>query len=198
VIGLLGGVASGKSWVAKYLAQLGAVVLDADRVGHQVLEEPEVKQALRQRWGEEIFAADGQIDRAAVGRKVFAPPAEGPNELRFLEQIVHPRIGQRLSEQIAAARAAGAPAIVLDAAVMLKAGWDEKCDVIWFVDAPRALRIERARQRGWDEKQFAAREAAQESVEEKRGRADAVIENAGPKEDTQRQLRGLWKELVES
>lgn len=195
VIGLLGGVASGKSFVADQLKELGAVVLDADRTGHEVLREPEVKAALRQRWGDKIFGAPGEIDRPAVGRIVFANSPEAARELQFLELITHPRITERLRQQMAEAAAAGAPAIVLDAAVMLKAGWDRLCDAVWFVDAPRAVRIERAAQRGWGEKQFAAREAAQEPLEQKRGVATAVIDNSGPPDQTADQIKALWRQL---
>jgi dephospho-CoA kinase len=126
---------------------------------------------------------------------VFADSPDAPGELRFLEQITHPRITERLRQQMAEAAAAGAPAIVLDAAVMLKAGWDRLCHAVWFVDAPRAVRIERAARRGWDEKQFAAREAAQESLEKKRLAATAVIDNAGSPERTAEQVRALWKQF---
>jgi dephospho-CoA kinase len=196
VIGLLGGVASGKSLVAAQLEKLGAMLLDADRVGHDVLREAEVKVALRQRWGERVFGADGEVVRPAVGRIVFADSPDGPRELQFLEQVTHPRIAERLQRQIAEAAAAGAPAVALDAAVMLKGGWDRLCDTVWFVDAPRAARIERAGQRGWSEAQFAAREAAQESLEEKRRRANAVIDNSGSPDGTARQVRALWQQVM--
>jgi dephospho-CoA kinase len=196
VIGLLGGVASGKSFVAGQLVNLGAVLLDADRAGHDVLREAEVKAALRQRWGEGVFGADGEIDRRAVSRIVFAPSPAGPPELEFLEQVTHPRITERLRRQMAEAAAAGAPAVALDAAVMLRGGWDRLCDTVWFVDAPRAARIERAGQRGWSEAQFAAREAAQESLEEKRRRAAAMIDNSGSPRETARQVRALWEQMM--
>jgi dephospho-CoA kinase len=195
VIGLLGGVASGKSFVAHQLKNRGAVVLDADGAGHDVLREEQVKAALRQHWGEHVFGPDGEIDRPAVGRIVFADSPDGPRELKFLEQLTHPRITERLRQQMAEASAAGVPAIVLDAAVMLKAGWDRLCDAVWFVDAPRSVRLQRARQRGWSEEQFAAREAAQESLEEKRRRANAVIDNSGSPEHTAEQVDALWEQL---
>jgi dephospho-CoA kinase len=99
---------------------------------------------------------------------------------------------------MAEATAGGAPAIVLDAAVMLKAGWDRLCDAVWFVDVPRAKRVERARERGWTETVFAAREAAQESLEEKRRCATAVIDNSGSPDQTAQQVRALWGQLEPS
>src|SRR5207247_4671280 len=122
-------------------------------------------------------------------------PPVGPRELKFLEQITHPRIGDHLQRQIADA-ASRAPAIVLDAAVMLKGGWDRLCDRVWFVEAPREVRRARAQQRGWSEEQFTAREAAQESLEEKRRRADAVIDNSASPSETARQVSALWKAVT--
>jgi dephospho-CoA kinase len=160
LIGILGGVASGKSAVCNCLRSLGAAVLDADRVGHAVLREAEVKRAIHHRWGGKVFDAAGEIDRPAVAQIVFAATPESKTELTFLEQLTHPRIGQRLQAQLAELNREGARAAVLDAPVMLKAGWDRMCQRIMFVDTPRCLRLERARQRGWTEADFEAREAA--------------------------------------
>ena len=193
VLGLLGGVASGKSFVAGLLAQQGAAVLDADRAGHQVLEQDEVKTALRQRWGERVFAPTGEVNRKAVGEIVF----NDPTELKFLEAVTHPRIGCLLQEQIEHLLQQGAPAAVLDAPVMLKAGWDAMCDAIWFVDAPRPTRLQRALQRGWTEAQFDAREAAQESLDEKRRKATAVINNAGDSAATAAAVASQWQQFLD-
>ncbi len=178
VLGLLGGIASGKSYVANLLAAQGAVVLDADRAGHEVLNDRNVQWALQNRWGKQVFTAQGDVDRKAVGAIVFADPAE----LKFLEQLTHPQIGERLRQQLTAIQdthrgSEDTLAAVLDAPVMLKAGWDALCDEIWFIDAPREVRLQRALDRGWSPEQFQAREAAQEPLEEKRLRADRIIEN---------------------
>lgn len=196
VIGLLGGVASGKSLVARQLGELGAGILDADGAGHQVLLEPEVEASVRARWGAGVFGPEGRVSRAALARIVFAPPPDGPRELAALEAISHPRIGALLSEQIARLATQGTPAVVLDAPVMLKAGWDRYCDCLVFVDSPRGQRLARAQSRGWTEADFAAREAAQENVDEKRSRAQFVIDNSGSPEDTRRQVAKLWNRLV--
>lgn len=195
VVGILGGVASGKSLVAGQLQSLGAEVLKADQIAHEVLREPEVIQSLRQRWGDEVLAADGNIDRAAVAKIVFAGPPEGPKQLAFLEQITHPRIGQRLKQQIEDAAKRGVQVVVLDAAVMLKAGWNQFCDRILFVETEAHIRRERARQRGWSDEEFAARESAQESLEEKRSVSDCVIENSGTPEETLAQVEKFWNSL---
>lgn len=197
LIGLIGGIASGKSLVAAELARLGAAVLDADRAGHEVLELPEVADALRQRWGERVLDAAGKIDRRAVGQIVFDPSPAGKRELEFLEQLTHPRIGQLLTEQAARWGDGGARALVLDAPVMEKSGWYGLCDRIVYVDAPRPVRLARARQRGWTEEDFVAREGAQESLEQKRGRADLIIDNSGSLTETREQVERWWQTLFD-
>ncbi len=196
LIGVAGGVASGKSLVSEQLASLGAEIFDADRTGHEVLREPEVKEAIRLRWGDDVFANDGEVDRSKVAEIVFAPTPTGPEELTYLEQLTHPRIGQRLQDRMAElARCGQAAAIVLDAPVMFKAGWDELCDRILFVDAPHELRLARAKSRGWSEADFDAREATQESVEVKRNRADVMIDNSSSPEYTYGQVERFWRSI---
>jgi dephospho-CoA kinase len=196
VIGILGGVASGKSLVSGELARLGAGVLDADRAGHEVLRMPEIVAAARQRWGDEIFAADGQIDRKRLARIVFAPPPEGPRQRKYLEELTHPEIGRLLGQQAKRMSEAGTVAAILDAPLLLEAGWDKLCGKLIFVDAPRELRLRRALARGWSEKEFAVRESVQECLESKRGRADVVVDNSGSPEQTRDQVQRLWHSLV--
>jgi len=99
VIGILGGVAGGKSLVACELGRLGAGLLDADRAAHEVLRMPEIETAVRQRWGSAVFGADGRIDRARLAGIVFAGPPRGPRERRHLEQLTHPEIGRLLAQE---------------------------------------------------------------------------------------------------
>ena len=195
MIGLLGGVASGKSFVARAFAELGAGVLDADRAGHAVLETAAVKAAARGRWGDAIFDGSGEIDRKRLAEIVFAPPPAGPPQREYLERITHPEIGRLLMRQADEMEASGCRAAVLDAPLLLEAGWDQFCDTLVFVDAPRLLRLARARKRGWSEKEFAVREGAQESLDSKRKRADVVVDNSGSPEQTQAQVRRLWDSL---
>jgi dephospho-CoA kinase len=198
VIGILGGVASGKSLVAQQLEQRGAVVLDADALGHEVLRAPEVKTAIHDRWGNNVFTAERQVSRAAIARIVFDDTAAGRRELAFLEELTHPKIGELLRRRLEELVIAGEVQVaVLDAPVMLKAGWDDYCDRIVFVDAPRELRLERARERGWNEEVFSAREGAQKSLDAKREHADEVIDNSGSSELTQAQIEHLWQSLAD-
>jgi len=197
VIGILGGIASGKSFVAHELENRGAVVLSADQAGHEVLREAAVEQAARQRWGPEIFDTEGRIVRSKLASVVFAPPPDGPRELAFLEQLTHPRIRVRLKHELDRLLSdPRTPAVVLDAPVMLKAGWNKFCNHIVFIEAPRELRVGRARQRGWSQEDFDRREAAQESLNAKRDLADVVIDNSGTPEATAAQVDDLWRRLV--
>lgn len=198
VIGLVGGIASGKSLVARRFAELGAVVLDADRAGHEVLELPEVRDALGARWGERIFDPKGRIDRALVARKVFDPQDVDRRELRFLEKLTHPPIRIRLEAQIDSLTRSGTPpALVLDAPLLMEAGWDGLCQEILFVEAPREQRLRRAMEsRGWTAAQFAAREEAQWPVAQKQKRATRVIDNSGDQASTYRQVELFWRQRV--
>jgi dephospho-CoA kinase len=194
-LGLLGGVACGKSLVARQFAALGAVVLDADRAGHEALRLPAVEAAARKRWGDSIFGPDGHIDRPRLAQIVFALPPRGPVERKYLESLTHPEIGRQLSAQVDAQKAVASLA-VLDAALILEAGWDKLCECLAFIDVPREVRLARALQRGWTEGDFIAREAAQDSLDLKRSRADVIIDNSGSAEHTQAQVQRLWQFLV--
>lgn len=194
VFGLVGGVSSGKSLVAGCFQELGALVLDGDKAGHRVLTEPEVIAQLRQRWGDAVLNAQGEIDRRAVARIVFAPGHEG--ERRFLESISHPRIEAHFREAIDAARKQGVPAVVLDAALLFDGGWDAMCDVVIFVSAPRHIRLSRALARGWSEADLIAREAVQLPLDEKRHRSGYVIDNSGTPAETRLQVQEFWRQYV--
>ncbi len=195
ILGLLGGVASGKSTVAGEFARLGAAVLDADRAAHEVLRLPEIEAAARRRWGEESFGPDGRIDRQRLAGIVFAPGPDGGRERKFLEQLTHPEIARAIRRQAEEAAAGGIGAAILDAPLLWEAGWNGWCDKIIFVDVPREERLRRALARGWSRDDFAAREAAQESLERKRAGADAMIDNSGPPERTRTEVQRLWASL---
>lgn len=187
VVGIVGGIASGKSQVADCFRRRGAAVLDADGAGHRVLAQPEVVDDLVKRWGQGILDASGQVSRKQVAAIVFAPGNEA--ERTFLNQVTHPRIGQLLAEQITEIQTANqAKVAILDAALLLEAGWDEICDLIIFVDTPDATRLARAQARGWDQAELARREATQLSLDEKRRLADVVLDNCGSLAELQSQV----------
>ena len=193
IVGIVGGIASGKSLVAAQLERQGAVVVDADKVAHDVLKLDEVKALVRKRWGQAVFGKDGQIDRQALGKIVFAPAPDGPRELKYLESLTHPRIGRLVLERVGQLSEQGsAAAIVLDVPLLFESGWNKICDKTIFVDAERTLRESRAALRGWTPEDFARREAAQESLETKRTQADVVIDNSGTPQETQHQIDRVW------
>lgn len=202
VVGIVGGIASGKSLVCRELAALGAVVLDADKLGHAVLEEPAVRDVLRERWGDAILDEAGRVDRPRVGRIVFGPPPEGPRERRFLESVTHPRISQRISDRLAEIRVAaqessvGPVVVVLDAALLIEAGWRRWCDEVLFVECPDAVRRTRALARGWTEEAWRAREAVQRPLEEKRQVCTGTLDNSGSSAETRRQVEDFWRRLT--
>lgn len=194
VIGIVGGIASGKSAVAQRLAHWGAVVLSADALGHQVLGESDVRQALVRRWGASVLGADGAIDRSAVAKLVFGTSDEQRSNLAFLENLTHPGI-RRLAEQaIDDSRQRAVPAVALDAALLFEKNWHELCDVVLFVDAHQEQRLARSVARGWSPEQFAAREAAQAPLAEKRARADWIIDNSRDLEHLHAQVDSWWRE----
>ncbi len=199
LIGIAGGIASGKSWIAGQLERQGAAVVSADAWAHEVLKLDEVKQLAHQRWGDAVFGPDGQIDRGALAKVVFGPPPGGPRELKYLEQLMHPRIGELLRRQLEELGAQPTTAaIVLDVPLLFESGWNKFCDKIVFVDAPPPVRLARAMARGWNREDFTRREAAQESLESKRQLADVIIDNSGSPESAQAQIELFWRSLVGS
>lgn len=196
IVGLLGGVASGKSTIARLLVEAGAGLLDADRVGHQALLLPEVEEAARSRWGDKVFDASGRLDRSRLAEIVFAPPPHGPEERRFLESLTHPEIAKIIQLQADVLARQSCPVAVLDAPLLLEAGWDRLCNTLVFVQVPREIRLARAVERGWPPAEFTAREQAQISVEKKRSLAGHIVDNADDMEKTRRQVSRLWHSLT--
>jgi dephospho-CoA kinase len=190
VIGIVGGIGSGKSAVANWAAsQTRVTVLNADNLGHEALLSADVKQSLCARFGVEILGLDGNIDRSILARRVFGADPQHMAARHDLQEIVHPEIDRRISEEIALAAAQGQSAVLLDAAVLLEAGWRSKCDLVVFVDAPAAVRLQRVRERrGWAEEELCRREASQWSLTDKRREADLIVTNDGSVEQGGQQL----------
>ncbi|HEX4413500.1 MAG TPA: dephospho-CoA kinase [Lacipirellulaceae bacterium] len=196
-IGVVGGVASGKSLVSQMLVELGAAVLDADRTGHDVLAyDPDVRDAIRRRWNEAVFTPQGDIDRRAVAKKVFAQDKSAAADRKFLEGLLHPRIGARLETLRDDFAAKDKPAAVLDAPLLLEASWESLCDFIIFVDVPSQNRMARAKKRGWSAAEFADREAAQWPVDKKRHHATHVLPNFGTEAELRTAVRNFWAENI--
>lgn len=181
VVGIVGGIGSGKSTVGRLIAELGSgIVIDSDALAKQALERDDVRAQLVRWWGPGVLSPDGRVDRAKIASIVF----EKPEERTKLEALVHPIVRQSRAEVIAQARAAGGTQgrslAVIDAPLLLEAGIDKECDLVVFVDTPRERRLARvSATRGWTEAELARREAAQWDLEKKRGASDAVISNTG-------------------
>ena len=196
VIGLTGGIASGKSTVARLLAERGAVVVDADKLGHRAYrrDRPAFARVVAA-FGPDVVGADGEIDRRALGAKVFGDA----NAMRRLTDIVWPAILALAKDEIATARRAGAAVAVLEAAVLLEAGWQSEVDEVWAVAVPSQVAVRRATARdGVDAEAVRARIAAQLSNEERAAKADVVIENSGSPKALAERLCRQWRRLREA
>jgi len=194
VIGLVGGVASGKSFVAAQFARLGCAVVDADRIGHELLKDPAIRSRLRERFGEKIFGPSGEVDRRLLGRTAFADR----ENLKSLNSITHKDLWSRVRRALTEARRQDVPAVVLDAALILEKGLDSLCDVVLYVEAPEEVRRTRAQHRGWDPGELSRREAVQISLKAKRERADYIIENRTSPEYTFDQVQSVLSDVTKS
>jgi dephospho-CoA kinase len=195
VVGLIGGIGSGKTAVAEAFARRGAYLISADAIGHEALRQPDIRNQLVQWWGPGILDGQGAVDRRKVADLVFADREKGPARLRALENLVHPWIRQGLEEEIArASRDERFDPIVLDAAIMLEAGWDVLCDRIVFVQAPRKCRERRmVAGRGWTATQLQDRERSQLSLKDKLVKAHDVLDNSGSLAELEVQVDHLWQ-----
>ena len=193
-IGLTGVIGAGKAEVAQILASLGAVPVFADVVSRAVYEPGEAgHRAVVDAFGKDLLDSGGRIDRRALGARVFASEPER----RKLEAAVWPVIAAAIEERLAEAEADGAPAGVVEAAVLFEAGWDSLVDEVWTVTAPKAVLIERVGARdGLSAEQVRARMRAQLPDSEKVKRADRVIVNDGTLEDLRKQVEEAWREAT--
>jgi len=187
ILGISGGIASGKSQVTRILEAHGAKIIHADRIGHDVLKLPHVQNALTELFGNSILTKHDptnpnseSIDRKQLAQLVFGNSEQSTSRRKQLEAITHPLIRQRIREEIDATLAENiVDWIVLDIPLLHESGWDKSCDVVWFVDADDATRLERALKRGWSESDFRLREASQWPIDRKRAHANLVLLNNG-------------------
>jgi dephospho-CoA kinase len=195
IIGLAGGIGSGKSTVARVFEALGCVVIDSDKLSKEAMTRDDVRETLRQWWGDEVLAADGQVDRRAVAKIVFSDPKERER----LEGLIHPLIARARARRIEDARNAGVAAVVVDAPLLFEAGLNKEVDAVVFVDCPFETRLERVKTgRGWDERELRLREKAQLGVEQKRRRSDYEVVNMGGPDDLRRQVSQILTRITEA
>src|SRR6266850_6733538 len=195
VIGLTGGIGAGKSTVTQMLEELGAAVIDADKVGHQIyLPDLPAWREIVDTFGPEVLNADRTINRQALGKLVFADP----EALRTLNRIVHPKMFDRMGELITEARARGwMKAIVVEAAVLIEANWMALVDQVWVVVASEAVVVDRlAKQRHLSPEQVRTRIAAQLANDERLKHAHVVIRNDGSLEEVRHAVQQAWNRLA--
>lgn len=193
IVGLTGNIAAGKSSVAALLAARGVPIIDADVLAREAVAKGSPALAtIIQRWGKDILAPDGSLDRGALRRIVF----EKPRERAALNAIVHPEVARRRDRALAAAAAAGVRLVVVDVPLLFEVGLEHTVDRIVLVDAPVDIRRERiVRDRGLSPEEADAMIAAQIPSERKRERAHDVIENDGSREQLAERVDALWRNL---
>jgi len=194
LIGLTGGIASGKSVVSAMLAEHGAHILDADKVGHEAYARvsPCYNDVIAA-FGDDIVAPDGEIDRKKLGAKVFG---DNPGQRRKLEGIVWPWMRETMRQRLDGLRSQNVRVVVLEAAVLIEAGWQPLVDRVWLVTVNRDIARERIISRnGLDAAQAEARIDAQLTNEERAQHADLIIENNGSLDELRERVDDAWRTL---
>ncbi len=194
-VGLIGGIGSGKSEASAVLSAMGAEVIDADKVGHAAYDPgTEGFRRVVAAFGSGIVGADGTIDRKKLGARVFSEPGQ----IERLNAIVHPPIRAEIERRLAVARKRGEVQLaVVEAAILLEAGWRPLVDEVWLVTASRETVRERlAESRGMTAAEVDARVIKQMPDAERRAAADIVIENDGGRDDLRRRLDELWASRI--
>ena len=203
VICLTGGLASGKSTAAAHLRELGAHVIDADRIAHEVLEEGDVVRQIADRYGVDALDADGRIRRRSVADRVFGPTPDHARALEWLEALVHPRVRSRIEAQLAALRARkdghdGDTVVVLDVPLLVQAGWADRCDRLVEVSCSEETRQQRLAARHWSRAEQEAREAAWNRKYAAVGRPSekmSTVDASGDLAYTLAQVDSIWSGL---
>jgi len=194
IIGLVGGIGSGKSFVASLFGEAGCLVIDSDLQVKAAYERDDVKEVLRSWWADEVFHPDGTVDRVAVARIVFRNEAQR----RRLEDLLHPLVGQMRDR--AMEEAAGNPAIkayIWDTPLLVETGLAGRCDVLVFVDAPLRQREGRvAAERGWKAGELREREKLQLPLDKKRKMANYIVRNTAGAGEVRSQVRELLSRIL--
>lgn len=212
ILGITGGIGSGKSAVSSAFEDQGAFVLNADHFGHAALKDPDIQKKLAQRWGNKIFrpadessgsessvskkSVSKTIDRTVIAAIVFSETPESKTELLFLNDLIHPVIRREIEQKITDLRRQGTPLVILDAPLLLETGMEDFCDLILFVKVTQKKRWERVKKRGWSRKDFLLREKNQLSPQEKQKKADLVLDNNESCEKMKEQVSSLVRELL--
>ncbi|MFH1115614.1 MAG: dephospho-CoA kinase [Pseudomonadota bacterium] len=193
VVGLTGGIASGKSTVSSLLQQMGVPVICADELAHEAVKPgaPALEE-IRREFGDETIDEEGNLDRAAMARLVFHDPALR----RKLESIIHPRVSEGKNKRLAVFRGQGHDVAVVDVPLLYESGWEKAFDLVVVVYVTRDVQERRLVERdGMSLDEAHARLEAQMPIDEKRDRADKLVDNTGSLQRTREQVESLLKEL---
>lgn len=196
LIGIVGGIASGKSTVAAEFEKLGCARIDADAIAHELLDEPAIRQKIIERFGPDILDSHGRIRRGHLARRAF----DSRENLDALTAIIHPPVMQRIEERIASYQQdATVPAVVLDVPLLFEVGWAQRCDRIVFVDCPWQRRVERIRSKGvLTEEDVKIRENFQISLDTKAALADNTIDNNSDFSALVRQIQEIFSSITKN
>lgn len=194
IVGILGGIGSGKSTVTRMLVELGAEAVDADALAHEVLESPQVRKALVEWLGPQVLQENGRVNRQQVAQHVFS----APSELKKLEKLVHPEVIRRIEEKVKEheeKRERDGDLLVLDVPLLFASTLRSLCSLVVFVDTAEVARKRRVEAKGWKPGELEERERLQTGLEEKRQAASHVIYNSGTLEETRHQVEALFQRL---
>jgi dephospho-CoA kinase len=194
IIGIAGGIGSGKSFVSRLFAELGSKVIGSDDLITLAYTRPEVREALQRWWGDAVLKSDGSVDRRAIAARIFNDPIERQR----LEQLLHPLANQMRQELMeAAANDSQVLAFIWDTPLLFETGLNAECDAVVFVDAPLALRQARVLEsRGWSPEELHRREISQMPLDRKREIADYVIVNTADAGSARSQVRDVLSQIL--
>ena len=193
ILALTGGIASGKSTVSGKLRELGAFIIDADKIARDLAEPGQpLWNAYVEHFGKNVLLEDGTLDRRAIGRRVF----QEKKEKEWIDRVSHPMVREILEHELAYGKETGRSVAVLDVPLLFESGWDSLADFIWVVYVPPQVQIARLMNRdACDEAAAMDRIHAQWSLEEKKRLADVVIDNSGTWKKTEKQVESAWRNL---
>ncbi len=191
ILALTGGIASGKSTVSRKLRGLGAFLIDADKIARDLAEPGQpLWNAYTLHFGREILLPDGTLDRKAISSRVFREK----KEKEWIDRVAHPMVKETMEDELAYGKATGRSVAVLDVPLLFEAGWEILADSVWVVYVPPRVQMSRLMARdACDEAGALSRIRAQWSLEEKKRRADVVIDNSGTWKDTEKQVETAWR-----
>lgn len=194
IIGILGGIASGKSTVAGQLESMGCAVIDADRIAKDFLHSDEVKKLIHAKFGDAVFDSSGNVDKPKLSQAVFDDPAS----VQAINEIIHPRVMARTELLIEQYQAdPGIIAVVLDIPLLMEVGWEKRCDKLIFVACDERIRLQRAAQKGvFDEKLLKKRENFQISLDNKRKISHYILNNNDNLSELTKQISEIFPALI--